>query len=1095
MLLAAFSDSKPSVQATSKSAAKVMMAQLSGPGVKQVLPAMLNGIQDKQWRTKLGSIELLAAMTNCMPKHLNTCLPQVVPALCTVINDQHNKVKEAAREALDQVGKIITNPELKAIAEELINALIEGAQYEQITKEVLDQLLSTSFVHHVDAPSLSLVCPLVQRALKGSSAEMKRKGAQLVGSMVILIRDPKDIQPYLPSLLPQLKDRLMDPVPDVRATVAKAFGTLAKGLPENMLGDSLQWMFEMLCSSGDVERNGAAHGLSEMLMAMGTSRIEGLLPDIMAHASNRDPNVKVEVKDGYLGLFVYLPVAMGAAFEPHLEETLSILLRSQADEASTVRDTAMKAGQVLVRHFGASHTGVLLQPLDECIFDADWHIRHASVILIGQLVEQILRAHRLPTQSAELMFCEQLPRAWRCHVLSSLYVIRSDENSVVRQCCAQVWKQIVQNTPRTLKELLPALMERLIGSLASPNKEKQRVAARCVGDLVGKLGERVMPELMPIFMNTLSTGDAHVREGVCIGLAELINATTKELLSAYLDDLIPAIQQAIIDDAEDVRSSAGLVVALLHTSVGPRATQEIVSWVLGELLHEQNEEHGELFLNGLEQLVTKQSGAVLPLMLKQLTKEPEQGWTIMQVQGLSVLSVVNDGHTIHRHLSDVLPVMVSAGSSDNEELQEAALEAAGRLTDRVEQGGLHLLSDELVKAISDPSDPAKRAFGARLTDRFFTATKLDTVPTLQDILRAILPVALDDEDPDALAMGMVALNSIVNKVSKEVLSSYLSDIRTTILALIYKPGTQTVDEDKLLPGLCDHKGLEPLYPIYQQGLMHGSAETRELAAKGLGELVDHTTEAALKPFVVKITGPLLRIVGDRFPGSVKRAIVDTLRALLIRGGPSLRPFLPQLQTTYMKCLSDPTEAVRSRAGESLGILVRIAPRTEPLINELTKEAGTNADGPVRISMCQALAEVLINLPAKASDAAQDKIVETLESKTMGDDTETQDRVATARPLGLALRLHLREEKREELLQSLQDALGGDEAARHGAALTLANACSAGKVELPAMEDDLREAILKVAAPAVKKLAQDSDPECRAAAKKLGEAVEALQKGS
>lgn len=37
-----------------------------------------------------------------------------------------------------------------------------------------------------------------------------------------------------------------------------------------------------------------------------------------------------------------------------------------------------------------------------------------------------------------------------------------------------------------------------------------------------------MPELMPIFMDTLSEGDPHVREGVCIGLAELINATTKE---------------------------------------------------------------------------------------------------------------------------------------------------------------------------------------------------------------------------------------------------------------------------------------------------------------------------------------------------------------------------------------------------------------------------------------------------------------------------------------------------------------------------------------------------------------------------------------
>jgi hypothetical protein len=36
--------------------------------------------------------------------------------------------------------------------------------------------------------------------------------------------------------------------------------------------------------------------------------------------------------------------------------------------------------------------------------------------------------------------------------------------------------------------------------------------------------------------------------------------------------------------------------------------------------------------------------------------------------------------------------------------------------------------------------------------------------------------------------------------------------------------------------------------------MSGSAELREQAAEGLGELIDVTSENALKPFVVPITG-------------------------------------------------------------------------------------------------------------------------------------------------------------------------------------------------------------------------------------------------
>eukprot|EP00967_Tisochrysis_lutea_P047252 scaffold57479_cov19-Tisochrysis_lutea.AAC.2 len=47
-----------------------------------------------------------------------------------------------------------------------------------------------------------------------------------------------------------------------------------------------------------------------------------------------------------------------------------------------------------------------------------------------------------------------------------------------------------------------------------------------------------------------------------------------------------------------------------------------------------------------------------------------------------------------------------------------------------------------------------------------------------------------------------------------------------------------------------------------------STEAREAAAEGLGEMVALTSQDALRPFVVQITGPLIRIIGDRFPSQV-----------------------------------------------------------------------------------------------------------------------------------------------------------------------------------------------------------------------------------
>ena len=141
-------------------------------------------------------------------------------------------------------------------------------------------------------------------------------------------------------------------------------------------------------------------------------------------------------------------------------------------------------------------------------------------------------------------------------------------------------------------------------------------------------------------------------------------------------------------------------------------------------------------------------------------------------------------------------------------------------------------------------------------------------------------------------------------------------------------------------------GLEPLLPIYQRGILYGDAAVRETAAAGLGELIMITSNKFLAgPFLIKLTGPLLRIVGDRNPSSVKIAIVQTLGLILTRGGPVLRAFVPQFQTTFVKALSDPSRQVRVEAIKALALLMPLSTRVDPLIKELVTTSlgkGSNA---------------------------------------------------------------------------------------------------------------------------------------------------------
>lgn len=177
----------------------------------------------------------------------------------------------------------------------------------------------------------------------------------------------------------------------------------------------------------------------------------------------------------------------------------------------------------------------------------------------------------------------------------------------------------------------------------------------------------------------------------------------------------------------------------------------------------------------------------------------------------------------------------------------------------------------------------------------------------------------------------------------------------------------------LLPLLRLPKSLDPLVNIYLYGLMNGNETTRELSADALGEAANMADFAVLKPLLIKTTGPLIRIAGERHGSSLKAAIIQALSVLLDKGGVALKAFVPQLQTTFIKSLNDPGREVRSRAALALGKLIALGPRIDAILNELSTLCMQADSTAIRFSILSAIESVLAMGGDKATPAALDKL--------------------------------------------------------------------------------------------------------------------------
>ena len=565
LLLTCFGDAALSVRQTTADASKTIMHNLSAPGVKLVLPLLMKGLEEKAWRTKQGSIQLLGAMAWCAPKQLSTCLPAIVPKLITVLADPHPKVHLAAECALEEVGSTIRNPEVQQLVPNILSAI---AYPSKNTVSCLEKLLESRFQNTIDPPSLALIVPVVHHGLKDRTGENKKRAARIVQNLCKLVNDPKDMNPYIHLLLPELKKGIVDTLPDVRAQASKALSGLMYDMGKEALDEVMPWLLETLESkSSAVERSGAAQAVAEVLAVFGDTYFESLLPKILQNCSSSN----AVLREGGIAVLRFLPFSMPDLFQSKLDVALPCILDGLADENESVRDISLGAGRTLVDVYAQSSLPVILPAVEKSLFHANWRIRQSSVELLGNLIFKVAGTSGKikldggsddegpATQSSGRNLIKALGLNRRNAVLSKLYVARSDVQHPVRTAALHIWKTVVVNTPKTLMEMLTALMDLIIEMLAFGEEDSRQTSARCLGELVRKMGDRFLPKIIPIMESCFSSESIETREGVCYGLRELLDSLSNAQMAEYLPVLLPTIQSTLCDENSAVRISVTLL--------------------------------------------------------------------------------------------------------------------------------------------------------------------------------------------------------------------------------------------------------------------------------------------------------------------------------------------------------------------------------------------------------------------------------------------------------------------------------------------------------------------------------------------------------
>ncbi|KAJ1613382.1 GCN1 domain-containing protein [Cryptosporidium canis] len=226
-----------------------------------------------------------------------------------------------------------------------------------------------------DGAELQEGAPVFEVGDERGGTDLKKDAIQVLTCLLLLLSDRSDVDPFLPLIENSIHITLTDPIPEIRLLTAKLCRALVTVTGQEKSSSLLSWLFRTLAMEvGQTLKSGVSASLAEVLSAFGIDKFKKILPFIVSQIQKMDddgngddespphpgdasdpvsssgPASAASVREGYIGLFVYLPQSFGEDLGPLMPGILPVLLSRLGDEVDSVREVALKACKALVVH-------------------------------------------------------------------------------------------------------------------------------------------------------------------------------------------------------------------------------------------------------------------------------------------------------------------------------------------------------------------------------------------------------------------------------------------------------------------------------------------------------------------------------------------------------------------------------------------------------------------------------------------------------------------------------------------------------------------------------------------------------------------------